>query len=494
MLPFRLQGQKAQSYASLLMPSVKAIAAVAYLKVESEDGLLDVSFVLDPSMSDLHRTRKILDSLLPPATDVIKHVSPQALPSVYLQLLDSVYGFVEDGDELLAKFMGTLQNNDEKPSDYLNRLQVALSAVVRRGGQTGTKRSTKRPTKTKRVASKCGNANTTSTILPPKLVGTKCTAQVTIEGHKVNCLLDTGSQVTTIPLSFFQTHLPHHSLKPLDGLLDVELQIEGANGEAVPYLGYVELNLMFSEEFLGKETEVPTLVLVVPDVNSVPQILIGTNSLDVLYSNYVERHDSHPQSFNSGYRVVLKILEARQKQASTGSYTPVVVEGQIHMSGAHKEKWAVVEAASMSSLPGGLLVATSLCTLPAKHPCPMSILLRNETQHDITIPPRTVLAEIHAVQQVMGKDPSADLTTPETKRMEFDFGDSPLPPEWKERITRLLSSMPEVFSQHDMDFGHTNKVKHHIKLSDNTPFKHRARPIHPHDVDAVKKHLQELLD
>lgn len=91
-------------------------------------------FLTDPAMSDLHRTRKILDSLLPPATDVIKHVSPQALPSMYLQLLDSVYGSVEDGDELLAKFMGTLQNNDEKPSDYLNRLQVALTAAVRRGG------------------------------------------------------------------------------------------------------------------------------------------------------------------------------------------------------------------------------------------------------------------------------------------------------------------------------------------------------------------------
>lgn len=52
-----------------------------------------------------------------------------------------------------------------------------------------------------------------------------------IEGHKVNCLLDTGSQVTTIPLSFFQTHLSHYSLKSLDDLLDVELQIERANGE-----------------------------------------------------------------------------------------------------------------------------------------------------------------------------------------------------------------------------------------------------------------------
>lgn len=172
----------------------------------------------------------------------------------------------------------------------------------------------------------------------------------------------------------------------------------------------------------------------------------------------------------------------------------VVVEGRVHLSSVHKEKCAVVEAASVSSLPSGLLVASSLFTLSVGRPCLMSVLLRNETQHNITIPPRTVLAEVHAVQQVIGKEPSADSATPETKRMEFEFGDSPLPPEWKEQVTRLLNSMPEVFSQHDMDFGYTNKVKHHIKLSDNTPFKQGARPIHPQDVDAVKKHLRELLD
>ncbi|KAL1274974.1 hypothetical protein QQF64_027788 [Cirrhinus molitorella] len=59
----------------------------------------------DPSISDLHRTRKILDSLLPPAADIVKHVRSPALPAVYLGLLESVYGSVEDGDELLAKFM-----------------------------------------------------------------------------------------------------------------------------------------------------------------------------------------------------------------------------------------------------------------------------------------------------------------------------------------------------------------------------------------------------
>lgn len=94
----------------------------------------------DPSISDLHRTRKILDSLLPPAADIVKHVSPKNLPAVYLELLESVYGSVEDGDKLLAKFMSTFQNHGEKPSTYLHRLQVLLSTTIRQSGISESER------------------------------------------------------------------------------------------------------------------------------------------------------------------------------------------------------------------------------------------------------------------------------------------------------------------------------------------------------------------
>ena len=53
--------------------------------------------------------------------------------------------------------------------------------------------------------------------------------------------------------------------------------------------------------------------------------------------------------------------------------------------------------------------------------------------------------------------------------------------------------MPEVFAHHDIDFGHTEKIKHHIKLNDETSYKQRARPIHPKDIEAVKNHLREFL-
>uniref|UniRef100_A0A3P8TUU9 CCHC-type domain-containing protein n=1 Tax=Amphiprion percula TaxID=161767 RepID=A0A3P8TUU9_AMPPE len=88
----------------------------------------------DPSVSDLQRTRLIRDSLLPPAADIVKHLSPDATPEIYLQQLDSAYAAIQDGDELYAKFLDTYQDAGEKPSTYLQRLQVALQHAVKRGG------------------------------------------------------------------------------------------------------------------------------------------------------------------------------------------------------------------------------------------------------------------------------------------------------------------------------------------------------------------------
>lgn len=88
----------------------------------------------DPTVSDLQRSRRVFDSLLPPAADMIKHLGPDTPPSVYLQRLDSAYGTVQDGDELYAKFIDTFQDAGERLSSYLQRLQVALMQAMKRGG------------------------------------------------------------------------------------------------------------------------------------------------------------------------------------------------------------------------------------------------------------------------------------------------------------------------------------------------------------------------
>lgn len=89
-------------------------------------------------MSPLQISRKILENLLPPAVDVVKGLLAESPPAAYLKLLDSAFGTVEDGEELFAQFLNTLQDPGEKSSTYLQRLQLALNRATKRGGVTPT--------------------------------------------------------------------------------------------------------------------------------------------------------------------------------------------------------------------------------------------------------------------------------------------------------------------------------------------------------------------
>lgn len=60
----------------------------------------------DGTPVDLQR-RKILESLLPSASNIVRQLGSSAHPREYLKLLDSAYGLVEDGDEIFARFLNT---------------------------------------------------------------------------------------------------------------------------------------------------------------------------------------------------------------------------------------------------------------------------------------------------------------------------------------------------------------------------------------------------
>lgn len=185
------------------------------------------------------------------------------------------------------------------------------------------------------------------------------------------------------------------------------------------------------------------------------------------------------------------------------------MEGYANVSSANTEKWAVLEQPTTSALPGGIFIDCCLITLPQQHQQKLPVWIRNETDHDITIPANCVIAELHAPEQILENvhlpdknsatvnccsatvSPSCQTTQ---SNLTFDFGQSPLSEEWKSRITEKLNGYADVFALNDLDFGHATKVKHHIKLKDETPFKQRARPIHPNDYEAVRKHLQSLLE
>ena len=67
------------------------------------------------------------------------------------------------------------------------------------------------------------------------------------------------------------------------------------------------------------------------------------------------------------------------------------------------------------------------------------------------------------------------------------------PEEWKE-VKDLIIEYGPLFALKDLDLGKTDKVKHSIKLTDNTPFKEMYRRIPPHQYEDVKQHLKEILE
>lgn len=105
------------------------------MEVEYDSWRSNVEFYLaDPSVPERQVVRKIIESLLPPAANIVKHLGPLSKPNDFLTLLDSAYGTVDDVDELFAKFLSANQNAGEKPSAYLHCLQNTLIKVVKGGG------------------------------------------------------------------------------------------------------------------------------------------------------------------------------------------------------------------------------------------------------------------------------------------------------------------------------------------------------------------------
>ncbi len=58
----------------------------------------------------------------------------------------------------------------------------------------------------------------------------------------------------------------------------------------------------------------------------------------------------------------------------------------------------------------------------------------------------------------------------------------------------LIQEFHHVFSLDKLELGHTNLTVHDIKLTDYEPFKEWYCCIPPHQLEEVRKHLQEMLD
>ena len=147
------------------------------------------------------------------------------------------------------------------------------------------------------------------------LVGKSNEAPIGIEGISTSALLDTGSSVSTVSQDFYQRNLSHLDLHQIDQLL----KIECADGQPLPYLGYIKADIAIPG--ISKSTLQPCLLLVVPQINysATTPVLLGTNFLSSLLETCGKQLGPRclqTISHLSSWYLALRCISLREKQLS----------------------------------------------------------------------------------------------------------------------------------------------------------------------------------
>ena len=88
----------------------------------------------DGNMAETDKKMVLLQSLLRPALDTVSSISRTSSAIDCVEMLETIYGRVEDGHDLVVAFHTTYQEEKETASAYLNRLYLLLvQAADRRG-------------------------------------------------------------------------------------------------------------------------------------------------------------------------------------------------------------------------------------------------------------------------------------------------------------------------------------------------------------------------
>ena len=359
-----------------------------------------------------------------------------------------------------------------------------------------------------------------------RLVGSANEAVIKINGFDCKCLLDTGSQVSTVSEDLCDRL--NLTVQPLNNIL----KLTDAGGSQLYYSGFVEASLHLTD--LG-DFSIESLLLVVPhtEYHETVPVLLGKNVLDLSFSHLIDQ-DLSLDSLSTAWKTALKTIAHLHSMTlgTVNTTKPVTLP-----PGGKTTVHALTRASSVGclninvmvdepsrGLPGGLILTPVLCklkpdvksqridaeitnmskrpvTIPAKHQigdiCTVDFLSSDITDVDQQSTTISQISSSNIQSETFQLDTTPSLSIERGNQFPSQFRESLLETLTSEQVNlieKLLRKWKDVFSLHDLDLGKTSLTKHHINLSDPTPFKERHRRIPPAMVQSVREHLKEMLD
>ena len=388
-----------------------------------------------------------------------------------------------------------------------------------------------------------------------RIVGSRNTAAIYMNGIATTALFDTGAEIQLVSKQFCEEN--EWEVQPIEKLT----QCSTMNGEVFGYEGFVEVNVQIP----GRDFSEDHLFLVTSEISHQKEIpvVLGTYFIDSL-SRYLhgidkEEFDSLDYTVKQAY---LSWVEATRIREKYGCDPPL---GFVKTT-----KPVMIQAGTSREIHGLTKIKHGYSPLSPSS-CRVPTVVESGTGKDKTIPARATICQLGLANRIPkliypgddcdnDHDPEeiddidegltykqfeqyktvsnqlvtkSEIKSEKTKAkveiedlgpdMEEDIktqnqnsdsaNETPIeddgswildlidlsgldnwPKHLQTEAKEMLKRNAKVFSKTDMDMGRPNLVKHHIKLTDPVPFKEAYRRIPPQMYDEVKDHIQEMLN
>ncbi|XP_063076055.1 uncharacterized protein LOC134466088 [Engraulis encrasicolus] len=355
-------------------------------------------------------------------------------------------------------------------------------------------------------------------------------------GVKTEALWDTGSQVCLINEAWWKKNIPKVRVRDTVELLGPGALVgKAVNQTDIPFRGWVEV------EFQLEPAQAPHFMLQVPmlvtsEKGAAEEPIIGYNVIEQLLKSGV----GHPQevvaqavstafSFDcKKAEMFVKIVKASDPECSDGvvrmgRQREVIPAGQVKSVKCSVRTGPLIarqEALFMpdeqAPLPDGLNMTENMLTLSKGTYSRLALPVANDTCHDITLSPRTVLGQVQLVKAVYPAEakpvvapPASPVVPPtvideELQPAEKELNDkdrydppidlSHLPFVQQQKVKQMLREECQAFARDENDAGCIPSLQLKIRLTDPTPVRRTyvsvPKPLHRD----VKQYLEDLLN
>lgn len=257
----------------------------------------------------------------------------------------------------------------------------------------------------------------------------------------MEALLDTGSTVSTVSKMCYTQHLSHLEVKSLDSIL----KIECADGQDLPYEGYIEATLTLEGTGLrtASNSIISGIFLVVPDgpYNSSVPVLIGTNLMTVLMDRVQQEYGRtflqsaklvtplylafrcmvlrERELEKHGYRLAI-VRCAAEKPVIIRPNSEVLIDGYAGKKLSYPAVCALVQPTPGSRIPTDIDITPTL--LPYHHEMSgiVKIHVTNPTTSTVTIQPRALMCELQSITvEEITKEPTPEPPPDVLEKVEF---------------------------------------------------------------------------